>query len=307
MNTFINQNFTGINYAALPFHHLISAQSIDQKSLLPDADSSSENIECRFIEYNKAEFSKELIWEVKHFDELKGCGEIYRAEMFTLKRAIYELGNNLQETIEIKKEDLQKHLNAEVFKDLTDEFVEELFFDNLITPFKLTLNSKNQINRKNKSCSYESEVSDSYLIYGSSRVTNWIKLIGREAFQITLSSYWQDWARFARKAGFDFELLEKLSDSYAIRFYELTKLLCASQEENSEDKSFCELTIDYERFVMLMPLAKLLSVEEVENQVNKLIDSLKKIGYVKHFSLKEINEKLNSYKLIFDLAENSDL
>lgn len=306
INNFSSQNFTGINYVAFPFHHLISAKELSQESQSREANFHLKNLKCRFVEQNEFESSKELIWEVRHFNTLEGCGEIYRAEMLTLKRAVYESEEHLPKTIKIEKEDLQKYFDFGIFKSLSDQPVKDLFFDNLLSPFKLTLNTNGISEIKDKNYPNISESSNLFSIHGSSRIAEWAELNEKESFEITLSSYWQDWQQLARKAKFDFELLENLTDVH-VRFYELTKFLSVSQENNSKDESLCEVEMDYEKFAMLMPLRKLLSADEIKSQIYDLINLLEKVGYIKHFSLKNNQPKFNSYKLFFQLTDNLQL
>ena len=253
----------------------------------------------------------EVDWEVLYFDELQGCAEIYRAEMLVCKRRIYETGEDLRVVLELTDEDLIPYLNEEVFTLLTDTSPERLFFDSLMSSFNLTIsgstdddrNGKNSTDKKHKKSQKGISASNPHNInayrgFGSKRVESWMGREGDELdeahghtsetniYRIRLSDYWLDWQRAARIAMFDFDYLQTLTDARAMRFYELTKLCRVPPDAEEGDKITNKLEIEYEKFVLLMPLPKLSSEREITQQIRQLIKPLKSSGYVKSFRVK---------------------
>lgn len=106
-------------------------------------------------------------------------------------------------------------------------------------------------------------------------------------FELNMGAYWRKWRQAAQLAKFDFDLLEKLGDPQAIRFYELSKMLRLSSYDQTTRTLPTELEIEYERFAMLMPLPKFQTEKEIKNQIQELIQPLITNGYVGKFSYSE--------------------
>lgn len=98
----------------------------------------------------------------------------------------------------------------------------------------------------------------------------------------TYPNYWFEWQQAAKKANFDFDLLNNLFDARAIRFYELAKLWRAisdraetesftNKNSNKTSKNLYNRTeISYEKFAALIPIPYLRSENEIEYQIKDL-------------------------------------
>lgn len=380
------------NVIMFPIHHLISAEKLysaflKTSSLIVKAqtgeeyrnrrqlfwESLAENgvdakyaaflddlLWCRFNDLSEEKII-EVDWEVLYYDDLQGCGEIYRAEMLSLKRLVYEADSELRKVLELKDQEFLQFYSPETFGNIKIEYYQELFFDNLIAPFTLTVsgfkNTKKDISNekstikpfKNKGNSrvkkkIRSEHFDFYRTFSAKRIESWmseeynhekshnedksnkssliipdrkiiIETLSNEekpsqaketiknhnfltTYRLSLTEYWFEWQQAAKKAGFDFELLNSLHDARAIRFYELTKLWRAISD-NAKTESFTHsslkktsknlsnrMEIGYEKFAALMPIPYLRYESEIILQIKELITPLKNYGYVKSFSLK---------------------
>jgi hypothetical protein len=210
--------------------------------------------------------------------------------------------------MELTDKDLMPYLNQEVFILLTETLPERLFFDSLMSSFNLTIsgsiddagNNETSSNKKHKKIGKKVFVSNPHNInayrgFGSKRIKSWI---GRESdeldesnghtsettiYRIRLSDYWLDWQQTARIAKFDFDYLQTMTDARAMHFYELTKLCRVPPDAEEGDKITNKLEIEYEKFVLLIPLPKFRSEREITQQIRQLIKPLKTSGYVKSF------------------------
>lgn len=207
----VSDKLSQINLASFPFHHLIPAEKLSlgviahslQTKLLQEDISRKEQslifwkamadqnispaeavlfdseIECVFFEADRPDESLEIKWAARHFNEIEGCAEIYRAEMLIFKRFIYEAGENLKTVVEIKEEELLPFFDEQVFSNLSRKSFNRLFFDNLFASFSIsllstTLADTKQPNKKvaSKSAAKKSnaDIAFSYISRMSSRI-----------------------------------------------------------------------------------------------------------------------------------------
>ena len=375
----LEKRFDLINLTVFPFHHLITAeklysafitlpssllrpqtigegerrrqlfwQSLAEKDVSPkEAILFDDSIYCSFIDFINEEFVG-IDWEVLYFDELQGCAEIYRAEMLSVKRQVYEAGDDLRSVLQMMNIDILQYLSLQTFILFEIDDLQRLFLDNLMAPFTLTVSkSGNLSNRIGKNTGKNKRINkpvgfanifSTYTGYSANRIESWmskeddteekgeafsssppiksadnpvdeIELINaadekhaiekvRTVYQLKLANYWLNWQKDARSASFDFDFLETFEDARVMRFYELTKLLRAQIKSNSTDKIPDRLEIEYEKFILLMPLPRLNSEREIKAQIKFLLNPLKKSGYVKSFTLKPDWRGINSADLL---------
>lgn len=166
-----------VNVAALPFHHLISFKRLapafdsvpakekktspslnqpmnvmspqerrDSFRRLLSENGESENkaqlldvpLGCHFTDYS-GDIPFEADWYVLSRDSLEGCAEIYLAEMFLVKRAVYEAGGNLRSGFELRGADLTSYSPLESFTTVFAETFDQLFLNNLASSFTLNV------------------------------------------------------------------------------------------------------------------------------------------------------------------------
>lgn len=103
---------------------------------------------CRFNDLSEEKIV-EVDWEVLYYDDLQGCGEIYRAEMLSFKRLVYEADSELKKVLELKDRAFLQYYSPDKFGNIEIEYYQELFFDSLIAPFTITVsgfkNTNNEI------------------------------------------------------------------------------------------------------------------------------------------------------------------
>jgi len=250
----------------------------------------------------------EFDWQVIFNDELQGCAEIYRAEMLIFKRMLYEQEENLKSPLKLTNENFSKYLDYELFDSLTGNETEKLLINSLSAKHRISVTTldrrsnesisnneefKRTTNKKRKSeAVFNSEENLSILI---GRLHGWESYLINELmiYELKTGAYWSKWRQAAKLAKFDFGLLEKMNDARLIRFYELTKLLRLASYNETEQSLPAELEIDYESFILLMPLPKYLTDNEIKNQIQNLILPLKKIDYINSFSFRETSKNVD--------------
>lgn len=207
----VSDKLLQVNLASFPFHHLIPAeklfsgviaQSLQAKLLREDISRKEQSlifwkamadqnispaeavlfdseIECVFFEAARPDKSMEIKWAARHFNEIEGCAEIYRAELLVFKRFVYEAGDSLKTVVEIKEEELLPFFDEQVFSTLTRKSFNRLFFSNLFASFSIsllstTLADEKQPNKKAVSKSSakksNSDVTSSYISRMSGRI-----------------------------------------------------------------------------------------------------------------------------------------
>lgn len=347
---FLGRWRSAIQIEVLPLHHLIPANNLTATKLPENIKLAEESYVERMRRYLQSlliggslaseivlldetlhfQFSNhddrgnfiETDWEVLHFNVLEGCAEMYLAEMFIIKRRIYEAGKDMKSVIEITNEDLSPYLKEKTFKMLFDGDLVDLFVDSLSAKFSLSINgigsgnetsdSKRRTKKAKKTLVLPDKF-NSYQIKTTGRVKDYLgtsKSKGKskdgektvlKTIRITLSEYWLDWLQTAQIADFNFNLLETITDVRAIRFYELTKFLRVTSDANSGNKLQDKFEISYDRFASLMPLPKLRLESEINHQIKSLVKPLKEKGYLKSFSINDYWRGVgsNSIKITF--------
>lgn len=166
-----------VNIAVLPFHHLIvfehlapaldsvpakqkkTSSSLHQPTSLmssqerrdllrrslaesdefaDEAQLLDEPIGCHFTGYS-GEAPFEVDWRVLSRDSLEGCAEIYLAEMFLVKRTVYEADEDLRVSLELRSADLLRYLPFGSFAPVSAETFDQLFLNNLASSFTLNI------------------------------------------------------------------------------------------------------------------------------------------------------------------------
>ena len=356
------------------FWESLAENSVDAKY----AAFLDDSLWCRFNDLSEEKIV-EVDWEVLYYDDLQGCGEIYRAEMLSFKRLVYEADSELRKVLEIKDQEFLQYYSPDKFGNVEIEYYKELFFDSLIAPFTITVSGFKNINNeisndesyikssKNKQNSRVkkkllSETFDFYRAFSAKRIESWMSeeynaeknhngdevdkgcliipdrrmatqtLSSKKkpsqaketpknhdfstTYRLSLTDYWFEWQRAAKRSDFDFDLLSNLSDARAVRFYELTKLWRAvpdaEKTENFTRKTLNKtsknlpkrMEIGYEKFAALMPIPYLRYENEIKQQIKELIEPLKECGYVKSFALKsDWRGFFSGGKLIFSFMD----
>lgn len=174
---------------AMPFHHLVSAESLllalssdsnnsDQLSIPSIYESPFERLKLfqnaaiyfeqktskenrhqktsldRFIQFvftdNDPSGKKvEIAWQVIFNDELQGCAEIYKAEMMIFKRMLYEQEEILKSRIEFTNEIFPQHLNYKLFDELTGNETEKLLLNSLSANYQMSVTTLTNHSNKN--------------------------------------------------------------------------------------------------------------------------------------------------------------
>jgi hypothetical protein len=233
--------------------------------------------------------SLRLNWVALYTHLQSGIPALYEADLLILKRRIYEQGTALKDTLEI---DLGVELAPFVEKYKHIEEFKRLFELNFLIDADLRVKRSQKRNEAGKS-----ELN--YLLESFRRfndvVTGWGEISTNESqktlLRVGLDEYWLDWTEAAHRAGFDFDYLARLQP-VEMRFYELAQLLRFRNAEKSvELLRNVPLEIRYSEFAKLMPLPRLKTQVEVENQIKTVSQIHIKSGYLKNLSVKPINRK----------------
>jgi hypothetical protein len=104
-----------------------------------EAELLDKPLGCHFTGYS-GETPFEADWRVLSYDSLQGCAEIYLAEMFLIKRRIYEAGDNLRAGFELSSADLLRYLSVEKVAPVLAETINQLFLSSLSSSFTLNVN-----------------------------------------------------------------------------------------------------------------------------------------------------------------------
>jgi|SRR5215213_6200655 len=228
-------------------------------------------------------------WVALYTHLQSGIPALYEADLLILKRRIYEQGTALKDTLEI---DLGVELAPFIEKYKHLEEFERLFELNFLIDADLRVKRSQKRSEAGKS-----ELN--YLLESFRRfndvVTGWGEKSSDESrktlLRVGLDEYWLDWTEVAHRAGFDFDYLARLQP-VEMRFYELAKLLrFRNAEKLVKELKKASLEIRYSEFAKLMPLPRLKSQAEVENQIKTVSRIHLKSGYLKAVSLKPITRK----------------
>jgi hypothetical protein len=228
-------------------------------------------------------------WVALYTHLQSGIPALYEADLLILKRRIYEQGTALKDRLEI---DLSVELAplVEKYQDITN--FERLFELNFLIDADLRV-KRNQ----KRSAAVKSELN--YLLESFRRfndvVTGWGEISTNKSrktlLRVGLDEYWLDWTEAAHRAGFDFDYLARLQP-IEMRFYELAQLLRFRKAEKPvKELKKAPLEIRYSEFAKLMPLPRLKTQAEVENQIKTVSQIHLKSGYLKDISVKPINRK----------------
>ncbi|HEY0460612.1 MAG TPA: hypothetical protein VGC97_15855 [Pyrinomonadaceae bacterium] len=350
----INARSPIFSFIVFPFHHLISAAQLtsDEISFLstreerrqhfwqllaaqgiPASEAAllDDSLNQRFIERTTGA-PVEIDWEVLYHHELQGCAELYRAELFTWKRLIYEAGDDLPPVVEFDARQIPKLPNIIMPADYGFRGKNRLFLDNLTAPFDLAFSTKilntgrdirQEANTKTRKKQQSAlEYLSHFYAYGSKRAESWVAA-GRSGtaalrlknkggterrceddqieshrtagmtYHIWLAEYWNAWQRAARTSQFDFEFLKTIPEARSLCFYELTKLWRALSIDKESAVPPAKIEIEYEKFAALIPMPLINSERKIKEQVTQVIKSLKTGGYVKSFSLKGSSQDIS--------------
>lgn len=201
------------NIVLYPFHHLLSAARMipaetpsDKKGeerrrlfwqslaahgvTASEAALLSDSLNCHFIE-RAGDALVEIDWEVMYRDDLAGCAEIYRAELFTWKRLLYGMGKELGSVIEINGAELPEFSDTGLLNAANAGRKHRLFLDNLFTPFEFAISltksrapddDSSDAANNNKKLNNESDSvgGDHYYSYESKRIESWIAVPGNK-------------------------------------------------------------------------------------------------------------------------------
>lgn len=256
----------------LPFHSFMEGNLLDIRfsRKLP-------NVSLRFN------------WAALYTHLQSGIPALYEADLLILKRRIYEQGNTLKDRLEI---DLGVELAPFVEKYQDIEEFERLFDLNFLIDADLRV-------KRSQKQSEESKSELNYLLESFRRfndaVTSWGEMSPDEnrktLLRVGLDEYWLDWTEAAHRTGFDFDYLARL-EPIEMRFYELAQLLrFRNAEKPGKELKNAPLEIRYSEFARLMPMPRLKTQAEVENQIKKIFQIHLKSGYLKDVSVKSINRK----------------
>jgi hypothetical protein len=311
-----------VNLSVFPFHHLICADLLipwnndlrvrylsemrepnisDERirglywqALASNGVSAKEaalldDIDCTFFEEINGE-SVRFDWEVVYYDHLQGCAENYLREMFCCKQRIFEAGDDLRTVLEIVETELVSAIPAEIAQYVGISDPEKLLTGSFLLSF--TLSAKYKIYGSSESDKGSTNIALQRIRISRRRVETYLfkkektENKGQGIYRFKLSDYWLDWQRTARLSGFDFNFIKHVPDAKIVRFYEITKLCRVTEKMKTGDELPKKLTIEYEKFIALMPLPKYSSEREIERQIKELTALLKTSGYVRSFSIR---------------------
>lgn len=228
-------------------------------------------------------------WVALYTHLQSGIPALYEADLLILKRRIYEQGTALKDRLEI---DLGAELAPFVKKYKDIEEFERLFELNFLIDADLRVKRNQKQSKAGKS--ELSHLLESFRRFNDV-VTGWGEISTGESrkmlLRVGLDEYWLDWTEATHRAGFDFDYLAPLQP-VEMRFYELAQLLrFRNAEKPVKELKSAPLEIRYSEFANLMPLPRLKTQAEVENQIKEVSQIHLKSGYLKELSFKPINRK----------------
>jgi hypothetical protein len=309
-----------VNLSVFPFHHLICAdllipcnndlrvrylsemrepnisderirglywQALASNGISAKEAALPDDIDCTFFQEINGE-SVRFDWEVVYYDHLQGCAENYMREMFCCKQQIFEAKDDLRMILEITE--LISNISAEVAEYVGISNPEKLLTESFLLSF--TLSAKYKIYGSSELDKGSMNIGLQRIKISRHRVKTYLfkrekaENKGQGIYRFKLSDYWLDWQRTARLSGFDFNFIKHVPDAKIVRFYEITKLCRVTEKMKSVDELPKKLTIEYEKFIALMPLPKYGSKREIERQIKELTALLKTSGYLKSFSIR---------------------
>jgi hypothetical protein len=227
-------------------------------------------------------------WVALYTHLQSGIPALYEVDLLILKRRIYEQGTALKDRLEIDP-GVELAPFVEKYQDITE--FERLFELNFLIDADLRVKRNLKQSKAGKS--------EHYLLESFRRfndvVTGWGEKSTDESrkmlLRVGLDEYWLDWTEIAHRAGFDFDYLSHLQP-VEMRFYELAQLLrFRNAEKPLKELKKAPLEIRYSEFARLMPLPRLKTQSEVENQIKTVFQIHLSSGYLKDVSVKPINRK----------------
>lgn len=159
----INRRSPVFSFIVFPFHHLVSGSQLttantsfpsareDRRQFfwqrlaeqgIPASEAAllNDSLNLHFVE-RATGAAVEVDWEVLYHHELQGCAELYRAELFTWKRLIYEAGNDLSPNIELTAQQIPEL--PDIILPAADRLRgnNRLFLNNLTASFDLAFST----------------------------------------------------------------------------------------------------------------------------------------------------------------------
>lgn len=228
-------------------------------------------------------------WVALYTHLQSGIPALYEADLLILKRRIYEQGAALKDRLEI---DLSVELAPFVEKYQDIEEFERLFELNFL--IDADLRAKRSLKQSKAGKSELNYLLESFRRFNDV-VTGWGEIRTDESrkmlLRVGLDEYWLDWTEAAHRARFDFDYLARLQP-VEMRFYELAQLLrFRNAEKPLNELKNAPLKIKYSEFAKLMPMPRLKTQAEVEDQIKKVSQIHLTNGYLKDVSVKPLNLK----------------
>ncbi len=265
--------------------------------LLPFHGFASDHwLVVRFKRRLESGVSLNVNWLISYMHLQAGSAGLYAADLFLIKRKIYEQGAVPKNSLEIK---LEAELAPFVEKYREVEIFQRLFELNMTIACELNVDDKGANKSDDKNAARRKR---SFVNVCTKRFASIVKRSRRTVdgnrqtvmMRVELDEYWLEWAKVAHRAEFDFDYLASL-EPIEMRFYELVQLL----RFQDGDRALCvirkaPLRISYSEFASLMPLPPVETYEQIENQINELCRAHLDSGFLETITIKSIERNEQS-------------